>query len=65
MNDVAVSMCLLFPGLGYLQTALYSGRTVQAIPRKTHENPWSVPAILHPLHQTERLQETPGNALTL
>lgn len=39
VNDVAVSICLLFPGLRYHQTALYSGRTVQAVPGKTNENP--------------------------
>lgn len=51
VNDV--SMCFLFPGLGYHQAALNTGRTVQAIPGKAHENPGAVPAILHPLHQAK------------
>lgn len=54
VNDVAVSICFLFPGLGYHhQAALDPGRTVQAIPGKAHENPGAVPAILHPLHQAK------------
>lgn len=53
MINVADTMCLLFPGPGYHQTAIYSGWTVQAVPGKANENSWSVPAILYPLHQTQ------------
>lgn len=39
VKDVAVTMFFFFPGHGYHQAALYTRRTVQAIPRKTNENP--------------------------